>query len=123
MREIIAVCRSGNRSRLRTAKVLDRYFWRIGDRTWRGKATNACLDRVARELRAGATRNTAVVIHEVRSSIESRVPIIRIGSRSAFSDEGLVPVSSHPERAWRRVDQAGGGGERHGRRADRRALS
>jgi len=96
MREIIAVCRSGKKSRLRTAKVLDRYFWRIGDRTWRGKATNACLDRVARELRAGATRNTAVVIHEVRSSIESRVPIIRIGSRSAFSDEGLVPVSSHP---------------------------
>lgn len=96
MREIIAVCRSGKKSRLRTAKVLDRYFWRIGDRTWRGKATNACLDRVASELRTGATRNTAVVIHEIRSSAESRVPIIRIGSKSAFSEEGLVPVASHP---------------------------
>ncbi|WP_339696380.1 hypothetical protein [Celeribacter baekdonensis] len=96
MREIIAVCRSEKNSRDRVAKVLDRYFWRIGDRTWRGKATNACLDRVARELRKRATRNTAVVLHEIRSSSESRKPIIRIGSRHAFSEEGVVPVSSHP---------------------------
>ena len=81
MREIIAICRSGKKSRLRTAQVLDRYFWRIGDRTWRGKATNACLDRVARELRKRATRNTAVAIHEIRSSIESRMQIGRASCR------------------------------------------
>lgn len=92
MREIIAVCRSSKRSRVRVATVLDRYFWRIGDRTWRGRASNACLDRVARELRASAKRNTAVVIHEIRSARESRVPIVRIGSRAAFSEEGVVPV-------------------------------
>ncbi|MEC5325099.1 hypothetical protein VSX60_17900 [Aurantimonas sp. A3-2-R12] len=96
MREIIAVCRSEKQSRDRVAKVLDRYFWRIGDRTWRGKATNACLDRVAKELRKRATRNTAVVLHEIRSSSESRKPIIRIGSRHSFSEEGVVPISSHP---------------------------
>lgn len=96
MREVIAVCRSEKRSRNRVATVLDRYFWRIGDRTWRGKATNACLDRLSRELRKRATRNTAVVLHEVRSSAESRKPLIRIGSRHAFSDEGVAPVSSHP---------------------------
>lgn len=96
MREIIVVCRSGKASRDRTARILDRYFWRIGDRTWRGKATNACLDRVSKELRKRATRNTAVVVHEIRSSSESRTPIIRIGSRHSFSEEGVVPVSSHP---------------------------
>ncbi len=96
MRQIIAVCRSEKRSRVRVAKVLDRYFWRIGYRTWRGKATNACLDRAAHELRKKATRNTAVVIYEIRSSSESRKPLIRIGSKLAFSDEGLVPISSHP---------------------------
>lgn len=96
MREIIAVCRSEKQSRIRVARVMDRYFWRIGDRTWRGKATNACLDRVAKEVRKRATRNTALVIHEIRSSSESRKPIIRIGSRHAFSDAGVVPVSSHP---------------------------
>lgn len=98
MREIIAVCRSEKRARDHVAQVLDRYFWRIGDRTWRGKATNACLDRVAKELRKRATRNTAVVVHEIRSAAESRKPIIRIGARHAFSTEGVVPVASHPAR-------------------------
>ncbi|WP_376871230.1 hypothetical protein [Albirhodobacter sp. R86504] len=96
MREIIAVCRSEKRARDHVARVLDRYFWRIGDRTWRGKATNACLDRVAKELRKRATRNTAVVVHEIRSTAESRKPIIRIGARHAFSTEGVVPVATHP---------------------------
>ena len=101
MREVIAVCRSSKKSRERTARVLDRYFWRIGDRTWRGKATNACLDRMSRELRRGAARNTAVTIYEIRSAHESRVPLIRIGSRVAFSDEGLVPIASHPAAVYR----------------------
>jgi len=37
MREVIAVCRSSKRSRVLVAAVLDRYFWRIGDRTWRAR--------------------------------------------------------------------------------------
>ena len=101
MREVIAVCRSSKRSRVKVASTLDRYFWRIGDRTWRGRASNACLDRVARELRAQARRNTAVVIHEIRSARESRIPILRIGSRKAFSPAGLVPIASHAGRAAR----------------------
>ena len=96
MREIIAVCRSTKKERDRVARVLDRYFWRIGDRTWRGKATNACLDRVSRELRSKAKRNTAVVVHEIRSARESRVPIVRIGARHAFSQDGIAPVSFRP---------------------------
>lgn len=108
MREIIAICRSSKRSRIRVASVLDRYFWRIGDRTWRGRASNACLDRVARELRAEAKRNTAIVIHEIRSAHESRIPIVRIGSRSAFSEEGVVPVvvrSTATRTQWARSER------------------
>lgn len=101
MREIIAVCRSSKRARERVATVLDRYFWRIGDRTWRGRASNACLDRVARELRAEAKRNTAVAIHEIRSTRQSRVPLVRIGARAAFSAEGVAPIASHAGRALR----------------------
>ena len=96
MREIIAVSPSEKKARERVARVLDRYLWRIGDQTWRGKATNACLDRLARELRHKATRNTAVTIYEVRSAAASRIPIIRIGARHAFSPEGYAPVSSSP---------------------------
>lgn len=106
MREVIAVCRSSKRSRVRVAAVLDRYFWRIGDRTWRGRASNACLDRVARELREEAKRNTAVVIHEIRSARESRVPIVRIGSRTAFSPEGVVPVTVRAATAGRRTSRS-----------------
>lgn len=106
MREVIAVCRSSKKSRKRVAKVLDRYFWRIGDRTWRGKATNACLDRVSRELRKTAKRNTAVVIHEIRSTRNSRIPIVMIGSRSAFSEEGLVPIASNPAEYFRRAESS-----------------
>jgi len=96
MREIIAVCRSAKKARPKVAQILDRYFWRIGDRTWRGKATNACLDRVTRELRKEATRNTAVVLHEIRSAHESRVPLVRIGAKHAFSETGIAPVASRP---------------------------
>lgn len=96
MREVIAVCRSRKTARDRVAQVLDRYLWRIGDRTWRGKASNACLDRMARELRVRASRATAVSIQEVRSSSESRMPLIRVGSRAMFSEDGLAPVASHP---------------------------
>jgi len=96
MREIIAVCRSSKRARDRVARVFDRYFWRIGDRTWRGKASNACLDRVSRELRRKATRNTAVVIHEIRSAHESRVPIVRIGAQHSFSNIGIAPIAARP---------------------------
>jgi CRISPR-associated endonuclease/helicase Cas3 len=109
MREIIAICRSEKNSRDRVARVLDRYLWRIGDRTWRGRATNACLDRVSKELRKRATRNTAVVIYEIRSAAESRRPLVRIGSRHAFSEDGVVPVSSHPAAFRRATDLRSGG--------------
>lgn len=108
MREVIAVCRSSKRSRVRVAAVLDCYFWRIGDRTWRGRASNACLGRVSRELRAEAKRNTAVVIHEIRSARESRVPIVRIGSQTAFSPEGVVPIATHAARSGRRQPRSEG---------------
>lgn len=119
MREVIAVCRSRKQSRDRVARVLDRYLWRIGDRTWQGKASNACLDRIARELRAQATRATAVTIREIRRSNESRMPLVRIGSRTAFSDHGLAPVASHPSKAVRRHGTAV---ERNGRIAVRIAI-
>lgn len=96
MREVIVVSRSKKNARKRVSRVLDAYFWRIGDQTWRGKATNACLDRVSRELRKSASRHMAVSIQEIRSSSESRTPLIRIGSSRAFSDDGKSPVASSP---------------------------
>lgn len=119
MREVIAVCRSRKKARKHVAQVLDRYLWRVGDRTWRGKASNACLERMSRELRKKASRATAVSIQEIRSSTESRMPLIRIGSRAMFSQEGLAPVSSHPS-AFARI--VGSPTERNGLAAVRIAA-
>ena len=94
MREVIAVCRSTKRSRARVASVLDAYLWRVGDRTWRGRASNACLDRLTRELRRTAKRNTAVAIFEIRSARASRRPLVRIGAGRAFSPDGRIAIST-----------------------------
>lgn len=91
MREVVAVCRSTGSARTRVTRVLDRYLWRIGDRTWRGPASNACLARISKELKAGASRATAVAIHGfARSEAEL---LLRVGSRSRFGETGLAPVA------------------------------
>lgn len=96
MREILVVCRSAKKARERTARALDRYLWRIGDRTWRGRASNACLDRICRDLRKEASKNMAVAISLASGGAAQRKPIVFIGSRRLFSEEGFVPISTSP---------------------------
>jgi len=91
-RRIMAVCRSRKRMRTKVAAVLDRYLWRVGDRTWTGYASSECLDRIVGDLRTGISRNAAVAIYEQSSRTESRRPIMIIGSRSRFSHDGLSPI-------------------------------
>lgn len=93
MRHVVAVCQSEKKARVRVAKVLDRYLWRVGQFTWRGRASNACLKRMSSELRRGASRSTAVAVHEVKDGSAYRDPLFTIGSRSAFGDRGVVPLS------------------------------
>ena len=93
MRDVVVVCRSTKRSRTKVAEVVDRYLPRIGDRTWKGRVSNACLDRMAREVRAVAKRNTAIAIHDVRARSKGGKPLVRIGAKGAFSHDGTVPVS------------------------------
>jgi CRISPR-associated endonuclease/helicase Cas3 len=96
MREVVIVSRCEKKSARVSGRILDRYFWRIGHRTWRGRASNQCLDRVTSELRATASRATAVAFHEIKGTARSQHPIVIIGSRGKFSDEGRAPVSTSP---------------------------
>ena len=91
-RRIMAICRSKKRMRPKVAAALDRYLWRVGDRTWVGYASTECLKRIASDLRRGASRNAAVAIYEQSSRVESRRPVLIIGSRTRFSSDGLSPV-------------------------------
>lgn len=99
MREVVAVCESNKAARVRVERVLDRYLWRIGERTWRGKASSACLERMAADLRKKASRATAVAVHEVKRGSHHREPLFTIGRKGAFGGRGIVPVSSSPSQA------------------------
>ena len=92
MREIMAVCRSEGAAARRAAHVLDGYLWRIGDRTWRGKASDALIDRCLRDLRSKATRATAIAVYDARPGAVARRPLAVIGRRSAFGERLLCPV-------------------------------
>lgn len=92
MREVVAVCRSVGKDRKSAALVLDRYLWRVGDRTWRGVASNQCLARISEDLRKRSSRKIAVTVHGFASG-EERI-LFRIGSRSKFDLEGRAPVST-----------------------------
>lgn len=92
--DVIAVCRSKKTKRTAAARVLDQYLFRIGDRTWRGRASMACLKRISEELRATASRNTAVAIYRSGSTEQQQKPLFVIGSRSRFDPSGRCPVST-----------------------------
>jgi CRISPR-associated endonuclease/helicase Cas3 len=91
--EIIAICRSKKKMRRKAAAILDRYLFRIGDRTWKGRASTACLKRLSDDLKSIASRNLAVAVHHARSKSTLEAPIFIIGSKSRFSPSGVVPIS------------------------------
>lgn len=93
MRDIIAICRSSKKARVRTSAVLDTYLWRIGDRTWRGKASDACLNRIYADLKSIASKNMAVSIHDAKRRYAHEPPLRFVGSKRLFSASGVVPIA------------------------------
>lgn len=77
------------------ARVLDTYLWRIGDRTWRGRASNECLKRISTDLRKKASKAMAVAVFEIRGTVQSDAPLFVVGRRSAFSNKHpwAAPIS------------------------------
>lgn len=93
MKEVIAICRSEKAGIARTSSVLDRYLWRVGDRTWRGKASSQCLERISKDLRKVATRNMAVALYDSSPAARFRRPLFVVGSRGRFGSDWRCPVS------------------------------
>lgn len=91
--EVVAICRSQKKMRPKAAAILDRYLFRIGDRTWKGRASTACLKRISTDLKAIASRNLAVAVHRARTASTLEAPIFVVGSKSRFSPTGMVPIS------------------------------
>lgn len=87
MRTILCTCHSKGAAKARSAFTLDRYLDRIDHETWGGIASNACLDRMTRELRKRATAQTAVTVHTVTARGTTEIPLITIGARNHFLQE------------------------------------
>lgn len=90
MRQILVVCRSKKKARPKTARILDKYLWRVGDRTWRGGASGACLERLHNELKKSATVNTSAAVYAVKNKRVSQTPLFIVGSRKRFSLDGRI---------------------------------
>lgn len=78
---------------LKTARVLDAYALRRGDRTWMTPITLEGLQAVRAQLRAVASRNTAVACYLNQGRDTMRLAWV-VGARSQFGLHGEVPVGS-----------------------------
>lgn len=92
--DVVAVCRSQKRMRSKVVSVLDRYLYRIGDRTWRGRASMECLKRISKDLKKHASRNMAVALYRDGAKEAHRRPLFIVGSRSRFAADGKCPVAT-----------------------------
>lgn len=91
--EVIAICRSRKAMRAKAASVLDRYLFRIGDRTWRGRASMECMRRISKDLKKVASRNMSVCLYRSGAKERDMRPLFHVGSRALFDADGRCPVS------------------------------
>lgn len=68
MREIVVVDESIKKSKKNARQVLDKYLFRIGANSWRGKASNQCIENISKELRKTTSRGTSVTCHDFTKS-------------------------------------------------------
>lgn len=95
----------------KTRQVLDAFADRIGDNTWQTLITKDGLDAVRKLLKKTASKSTAVSCHWIRSRSRSELVWV-VGRRSAFDNEGRVPVNltevdqSVTESSWLHIEAA-----------------
>jgi CRISPR-associated endonuclease/helicase Cas3 len=90
---ILLVSQCEKKAILRTAKVLDAYAVRHGDRTWVTPITRIGLDALYRELRSRGTRQTAVACY-VNDGARRLKLLWVVGRKGAFGPAGSVAVAT-----------------------------
>jgi CRISPR-associated endonuclease/helicase Cas3 len=90
---ILLVSQCEKKAILRTAKVLDAYAVRHGDRTWVTPITKNGLDALYRELRSRGTRQTAVACY-VNDGARRLKLLWVVGRKGAFGPAGSVAVAT-----------------------------
>lgn len=87
----ISMCEK--KSIIKTARVLDSFANRIGDRTWQSSMTMEGLEAVKRLLRKSATKNTSVACHINKGKNITQLMWI-VGNRRIYNNLGHVAISS-----------------------------
>ena len=90
---IVLISQCEKKAILRTAKVLDAYAVRHGDRTWITPITQAGLSAMHKELRSRGTRQTAVSCYVNEGSRRLKLLWV-IGRKGAFGDAGATAVAT-----------------------------
>jgi CRISPR-associated endonuclease/helicase Cas3 len=97
---IVLISQCEHRSIARTARVLDAYALRQGDRTWMTPITREGLQTLHSILRAGATRQTAVACYVSQGTRQMRLLWI-VGAKGRFGPKGEVAVATRRRMARR----------------------
>ena len=90
---IVLISQCEKKAILRTAKVLDAYAVRHGDRTWITPISKNGLDALYNELRNRGTRQTAVSCY-VNDGTRRLKLLWVVGRKSAFGHNGSIAVAS-----------------------------
>ncbi|MBC7603707.1 MAG: hypothetical protein H7255_13740 [Ramlibacter sp.] len=90
---IVIVSQCEKKAILRTAKVLDGYAVRHGDRTWITPITKNGLDALYQELRSRGTRQTAVSCYANDGARRLKLLWV-VGRKGAFGPGGSVAVAT-----------------------------
>ena len=90
---VVLISQCEHRAIARTARVLDAYARRQGDRTWITPITREGLQTLQSILRAGATRQTAVACYVSQGMRQMRL-VWTVGAKSRFGPKGEVAVAT-----------------------------
>ena len=101
---IVLISQCEKKAILRTAKVLDAYAVRHGDRTWVTPITKNGLDALYYELRSRGTRQTAVACY-VNDGTRRLKLLWVIGRKGAFGPAGAVAVATKQQATKKRAPE------------------
>lgn len=90
---VVIVSQCERKAIIRTAKTLDSYAVRHGDRTWVTPITSQGLDALHSELKSKSTRQTAVACYVNEGARRLRL-LWTVGRKSAFGPAGAVAVAT-----------------------------
>lgn len=88
---LVCVCESSKKSLPKMRKILAKYFYQVGRRTWMGKLSLEGSEDLEKELKEKATRQTSVTCWKYKAG--KAVLHFHVGSKARLSEDGTYAYS------------------------------